>query len=129
MQGFRQNANTLLWEGNYEKLLIEPWGPDSLRVRSSVATQIRDDLFSVLSSPAATDVQIGIGDEGATIRNGAITASVSPEGYIRFSRSDSGAELLAEELPLRSTRIPPRVFKAVHSDLFQLEARFKAYAA
>jgi hypothetical protein len=48
MQGFRQNANTLLWEGNYEKLLIEPWGSDSLRVRASIAAQVRDDLFSVL---------------------------------------------------------------------------------
>src|SRR5437879_2813919 len=127
MQGFRQHANALLWESNYEKLLIEPWGPDSLRVRSSIAAQIRDDLFSVLLPPAASDTQITIGDDGATIRNGSITASVSPEGLIRFSNADTGAELLAEEKPLRATRLPARSFKAAHSDLFQLEARFRAY--
>jgi alpha-D-xyloside xylohydrolase len=36
--------------------------------------------------------------------------------------------LLAEELPLRATRIPPRAFQAVHGDLFQLQVHFKAYA-
>jgi len=127
MQGFRQHANALLWEGNSEKLLIEPWGLDSLRVRASIAAHIRDDLFSVLSPPAALDAQITIGDEGATIRNGALTASVSPEGFIRFSDADTGAEVLAEEKPLRATRLPARSFKAAHSDLFQLEARFRAY--
>src|SRR5581483_8746763 len=100
---------------------------DSLRVRATVGAGIREDLLSVLYPPAETDTQITIGEEGATIRNGALTASVSPEGIIRFSNTASGAELLAEEQPVRATRLPPRSFKAVHSDLFHLEARFRAY--
>ena len=83
--------------------------------------------MSVLLTPAETDTQITIGKEGATIRNGALTASISPEGVIRFSNTASGAELLAEEQPVRATRLPPRSFKAVHSDLFHLEVRFCAY--
>jgi alpha-D-xyloside xylohydrolase len=127
MQGFRQQKNMLLWEQNHEMMQIEPWGRDSLRVRATISTGIRDDLLSVLLPPAETDAQITIGAEGATIRNGALTASISPEGLIRFSNTANGTELLAEEQPVHATRLPPRSFKAVHSDLFHLEVRLRAY--
>jgi alpha-D-xyloside xylohydrolase len=127
MQGFRQQQNALLWESKHEILQIEPWGRDSLRVRATINTRIRDDLFSVLLPPNDADVQITIGEGGASISKGAITASVSPEGCIRFSNTASGAELLAEKEPVRATRIPPRYFKAAPGDLFHLEARFLSY--
>lgn len=127
MKGFRQQQNALLWENKHEILQIEPWGRDSLRVRTTINTGIRDDLFSVLLPPADTGVQIAIEEGGASISNGAITATVSPEGSIRFSNTDNGAELLAEKEPVRATRIPPRYFKAVPGDLFHLEARFLSY--
>src|SRR5579884_416607 len=127
MKGFRQQQNALLWENKHEILQIEPWGQDSLRVRATINTGIRDDLFSVLLPPTNADVQITIGDDSASISNGAITTTVSPEGYIRFSNTNSGAELLAEKEPVRATRIPPRYFKAAPGDLFHLEARFLSY--
>lgn len=128
MQGFRQQNNTLLWQGNYETLQIEPWGRDSLRVRSCVNAGIRDDLVSVLLPPAQTEVQITVGEKDATIVNGTITASISSDGLIRFFNTASGVELLAEQPSLRSTRIPARSFKGVPGDLFHLEVRFLAYA-
>jgi len=127
MQGFRRQNNLLLWEQNHEMMQIEPWGRDSLRVRATISAGIRDDLVSVLLPPAETDAQITIGAEGAIIRNGALTASISPEGLIRFSNTANGTELLAEEQSVRATRLPPRSFKAVHSDLFHLEVRLRAY--
>src|SRR5258708_16671862 len=127
MQGFRQQNNMLLWEQSHEMMKIGPWGRDSLRVRATISAGIRDDILSVLLPPAETDAQITIGAEGATIRNGALTASISPEGLIRFSNTADGTELLAEEQPVRATRLPPRSFKAVHSDLFHLEVRLRAY--
>src|SRR6266702_948625 len=127
MQGFLQQNNSLIGTLNHETVQIEPWGRDSLRVRATISAGLRDDLLSVLLPPAETDAQITIGAEGATIRNGALTASVSPEGLIRFSNTASSTELLAEEQPVRATRLPPLSFKAVHSDLFPLEVRFRAY--
>ncbi len=127
MQGFHQQKNILRWEQHHETVQIEPWGHDSLRVRSTVSTEIRDGLLNILLPPADTDVQITIGEGGAIIRNGAITASVSPEGLIRFSNTASGTELLAEQQPVRATRLPSRSYKAAHSDLFHLEVRFRAY--
>jgi alpha-D-xyloside xylohydrolase len=127
MEELYQQQNALVWEHNHETLQIEPWGRDSLRVRSTISTGIRDDLFSVLLPPTDTPTQITIGTGGATIRNGAISASVSQEGCISFSNTTSDTELLAEEPAVRATRLPPRAFKAVHSDLFHLEVRFRAY--
>ncbi len=125
---FRQQHNALLWENQSNTLQIEPWGRDSLRVRSTMSPEIRDDLFSVLLPPSSdTDVQIAIGEEGATISNGALAATISPQGVLRFSNTISGTELLAESQPATATRIPSRFFKAAAGDLFHLEARFRAY--
>ena len=35
MRGFQQQGNILLWELKYEKLMIEAWGRDSLRLRAA----------------------------------------------------------------------------------------------
>ena len=58
MDGFRQQQNTLVWERNHETLQIEPWGRDSLRVRSTIGARIREDLLSVLLPPAEIFAQI-----------------------------------------------------------------------
>ncbi len=128
MYGFRQEKNTLRWELNHETVLIEPWGRNSLRVRSSVNTGIRDDAVHALLSPTeATDAEITISAESSTIRNGELTASMSAEGLIRFFSTATGAELLAEEPSVTATRLPARHFKGSQGDMFHLEARFRAY--
>ena len=44
MKGFLQNGNAFLWERNHEKMCIEPWGSDSLRVWALMGTDIQMDL-------------------------------------------------------------------------------------
>lgn len=127
MQGFQRHENILLWKNKHETLQIEPWGRDSFRIRSTYNKQIADDLLSVLLPPAQTEVQVTIGPTGATFVNGALTASISNQGRIRFTRTDTGEELLAEIPHMHSTRIPARSFKSLHSELYHLEARFQAY--
>lgn len=34
MQRFFKENGALVWRGNGETLVLEPWGPDSLRLRS-----------------------------------------------------------------------------------------------
>jgi len=135
MQVFPQHNNTLIWKLGYETVQIEPWGRDSLRVRATMGAKIRDDLPGALLEPAATDAQIEIGTECAVIRNGAITAELSLkegpliaflEGKVRFLNTATGAELLAEE-PQRFGWPPARCFKPLSSDIYRVEARFKAY--
>jgi alpha-D-xyloside xylohydrolase len=128
MTGFRQEEDALLWEMNGETLRIEPWGKDSLRVRSAAMGRIRDDLPGALLEPAATTAQIEIRDGagGATIINGGLTACVSVVGGVTFVRSDTNAELLAEQ-PAHFMWPGARFFKSAGGDLWRLEAHFRAY--
>jgi len=127
MQGLYQKNKVVFWEQQHETVRIEAWGRDSLRVRATVGPEICDDLPGVLLSPAESDTQVSISEEGAIISNGLIAAQVSSQGQIRFFNAVSGAELVAEKRMVHSTRIPPRLFKAAQGDLFRLEARFQAY--
>ncbi|HLV99500.1 MAG TPA: glycoside hydrolase family 31 protein [Ktedonobacterales bacterium] len=127
MQGFFQQGQSISWSQNNETLRVEPWGPESFRVRATVNGAIRDDLFSVLLSPAETEAHILIAEDGATIRNGTLTAHISPAGYLRFVRSATGEEVLAEIPTEFSPRRWARSFRAVQGDLFHLTARFRAY--
>ena len=53
MQGFRQHDKTLFWESKHEIVQIEPWGRDSVRVRSTFDATIHADLVSALLPPAS----------------------------------------------------------------------------
>lgn len=127
MQGFRQSSKSIVWEGKHELVQIEPWGRDSVRVRATNDAALHADVVSALLPPAPTEVRIMLDEQGATLVNGGLTVCVSPTGHIRFIRSDSGAELLAEIEHRHSTRIPARHSQAQSGALYHLEASFQAY--
>jgi alpha-D-xyloside xylohydrolase len=95
MKGFLQDGNALLWERNHEKMRIEPWGSDSLRVRASMGTDIQMDLPGGLVDPVPIGAQIEIDEGRATIRNGSITA----EAGRRSHASGQGQLLRGLEIP------------------------------
>ena len=45
---FSQETNKLIWINNGEKLVIEPWGKNSLRVRAAMMRDILDTDFALL---------------------------------------------------------------------------------
>jgi alpha-D-xyloside xylohydrolase len=93
-----------------------------------VAGDIRDDLISALLPPVDNpQATFEITDATATIHNGAITATIFSNGTLHFYNTNTNEELLAEKRPVHATRIPPRLFKSTHGDLFHLETRFVAY--
>ena len=135
MKNFRQEKNSLIWEQYYETVRIEPWGPDSLRVRATAGAEISEDLPGGLLDPSPAEAQIEIGEELAIIRNGAITAEIrldedrvggDTQAAIRVLNSTTGVELLAES-PSHFPRPQARQFKPLGGDLFRVEVRFKAY--
>jgi len=85
MEGFYQQEQKLLWSREHEMVQIEPWGRDSLRVRATVNASIGESVVNALLPPAQADAQISIGEQEASITNGAIMARVSSQGLIRFS--------------------------------------------
>ena len=49
---FTRDDQALEWRGGHETVRVEPWGPDSLRVRGTVWEKVRDDLPHALIDPA-----------------------------------------------------------------------------
>src|SRR5690349_8874281 len=97
---FTHADQALEWRGGHEIVRIEPWGPDSLRVRGTVWEKIRDDLpgaliplgTGALGTGTAAPAAIEIGAGSARIANGGLTAEMSASGHLRFLRA-SGDEL------------------------------------
>ncbi|MFL6114017.1 MAG: TIM-barrel domain-containing protein [Catenulispora sp.] len=134
---FRAVAGGLEWTGRGETLRIQAWGRDALRVRSKVGGPVLDGLpGALLEEPAggpdrsagavAGAVAAEIDAEQARIVNGAITATVSETGRVRFTRSADGAELLAEQ-DAHFWWPGPRLRTAHGNGYARLEQRFAAY--
>ena len=124
-----KTCNRLFFRAYNQCLCLEPWGKDSLRVRAVVGDEILENLPHALLDTESPKAKITIHEEGqgARIQNGKLTAIVSARGLTRFEHSDTGDELLAEEVP-HLTFPHPRTFKPVASNAYHLEARFNAYA-
>ncbi|HKN99045.1 MAG TPA: family 31 glucosidase, partial [Pseudonocardiaceae bacterium] len=116
----------------HEVLRIEPWGADSLRVRAG-QHRILDDVPGALLPPKPTDADVVVTGETARIGNGAVTgivtiqqADTGPAALVRFVRTDTGAELVAEQ---RSHFWWPgaRLWMPQGNGYARLEQRFAAY--
>jgi alpha-D-xyloside xylohydrolase len=121
-------------DGSSGGAAIEPWGANSLRVRSKVGGTILEELPGALLDPperpahpeAARSAEVKIAEGGATVVNGAITASVSATGRIVFKRTEDGAELLSEQ-DAHFWWPGPRLRTAHGNGYARLEQRFAAY--
>ncbi|HTY81635.1 MAG TPA: TIM-barrel domain-containing protein, partial [Dehalococcoidales bacterium] len=123
----RRENEKLIWEKNHETVTIQPWGKNSLRVKAAIYPDTNDRPWALLT-PAKSAPHIEIKDTGALIRNGKITAGVSPEGRITFLKSADQSVLLEEIYPRHGAHpYPARCFKPRSSELFRLEVSFKAF--
>ncbi|MDR0731967.1 MAG: glycoside hydrolase family 31 protein [Treponema sp.] len=126
---FTKEQNRLIYRYDAEKLWIEGWGEHSLRVRSTKTAEMpggrrpevagldagNTDDWALLPQKTCP-VEITIGENGASIRNGRIEARISNIGQIQVY--NSRGELLLNEY-LRSRRdIKDRTYSSL-----ELEAR------
>src|SRR6266480_6843263 len=121
---FAHADRALEWRGGHEIVRIEPWGPDSLRVRGTVWEKIRDDLPGALLPAEPVPVAVEIGADSARITNGGLTAEISASGQLRFVRA-SGDELLAETTA-HFTGPPTRRYKPAGGGMHRFEVTFEA---
>src|SRR5476651_226400 len=126
MSRFQRTANGLIFKLNYETLQIESWGPHSLRVRATMSSELRDDWISALLPQVTSEALIDIGDNGATITNGNLSAEISEDGKIRFINTATAQEILAEK-PIHMLSVPARHYQSIKSDLFSTQVNFAAY--
>ncbi len=121
---FVDDAGALTWRAGHEVVRIEAWGPDSLRVRAALDHFI-EDHGALAERPAAQATVKVLGPE-ASITVGAITAEVDAEGQVRFLRTETGEELLAEQ-PIHFWWPGPRNFTSRGNGYQRLEQCFAAY--
>ena len=77
---FEVGADSLTWRGDGETLVVQAWGANSLRVRSSAAGDVVDHDFALL--PAVPQpVDISVDGNAAVLVNGDITAVVTARDY------------------------------------------------
>lgn len=122
---FRMEENRLIREYDHEKLWIEPWGANALRVRASYG-EITDDDWALLPAAESSDVQIDIGQDRASIINGKIRAEVTRGGRITFY-NQKGEVLLRETEHTYQLKYGGRELIAhPGSSDFQLRMRFES---
>ncbi|MBP1704675.1 MAG: yicI [Chloroflexi bacterium] len=104
----RADGLALVIRAGRERLRVEPWGPDGIRVRAALGP-IRDDLLGaiLLPPPPSPGTRLTFTEGRATLTNGRLALVASrdarvvpmhgPTVHLSFARADTGAALLAEE--------------------------------
>lgn len=80
---FIEKEQALIGKQENETLVIEAWGNNALRVRSTKYASFSENNWA-LSEPAGGKAKISIGPDQASIQNGHILASVNSFGVITF---------------------------------------------
>jgi alpha-D-xyloside xylohydrolase len=143
---YRENAS-LVREHAGEKLVIQPWGKDSLRIRSTMRPAFEEEDWALLPEPRTESPEIVIAPDGsASITHGRITARIDPRGQITFLNQKREV-LLQEFIRVRlgnmqagdgqidqeaikyfnsALKIYPREFKSILGGDYSLTVRFES---
>ena len=130
---FLHENGRLVFAYDAERLWIEPWGQNSLRVRATKASSMPTEDWALLQ-PKPTKSDVDITDECATLVNGRISATVTQRGKVTV-RDDSGKVLLEEFARNRreltdpkcsALEIEAREFKPIIGGEYHLTARFES---
>jgi alpha-D-xyloside xylohydrolase len=125
MGTFSQEGQILVWQENQQKVWLQPWGVDGLRVQANLAGGRLSLPQALLEPAAATQAAIELSGETAAIRNGSICAKVTRDGRLEYSHAPSGRILLGEP-EWAACNEPNRNFKHRGGNLYQIEATFDA---
>lgn len=127
MNFFEETNGSLLFRENGETLMITPWGENSLRIRSTILSDIEEGSIA-LQEPAGTNANIHIEDMHATIENGKIKAelTVQPWGNaLQITFLNQRGEILLQEIPNGGAlTLKARHFKTLPGGNFRLKASF-----
>lgn len=133
--GFLEEKDgALCYRYDAERVIIEPWGPNSFRVRASKMPVMPEELWALEGNPEKTETQVTINSNGGEIINGKIKAVINNIGKILFYNQKG--ELLLEEYvrnredmfatTTSSLEIEGREFKPLIGGDYQLTMRFES---
>lgn len=134
MSRFVVDGNRLQYFYDAEKLWIEPWGDNSLRVRSTKMPSMPMEDWALLEVENTTKVDVNVQPKYAEIINGKIRAIITDVGKLTFYNSD-GKILLDEYLRNRkdftqewtsALEIEAREFKPIIGGDYEISVRFES---
>ena len=91
---FLEAKNALIFKKGNETLMIEPWGENSLRVRSTLDPNFIDRDWALTEKINHGNAKVSVTENGASIINGKIEAKVNNNGIITFYKD--GVRILHE---------------------------------
>lgn len=119
----------ICWEGEGDLMWLEPYGKNSLRLRSTKSLHIHEDLNWTLLPPGSDEAVIEVSEFKAVITNGKISAEVLGDGTVNYY-DHTGKSLLREYwIDEREGTVklrPARDFSPISSDAFKIDMYFKA---
>ena len=134
---FEIDGSVLVWRGDGETLVVEPWGANSVRVRAAVMSDVLDTDFALLPQPA-TGATIDVEGDVARLTNGDLTAVMTATSFesdlvgyrvhrCALSFFNSDGDLLFKELDAGgSLNLKARDLRAHLGGDFQITAAFES---
>ena len=129
---FLEGKNVLVFKKGNETLMIEPWGKDSLRVRSTLDPAFIDRDWALTEKINHCTAKVTITEQGGQISNGRITAKLNNNGVLSFYKDDK--EIIHEyfrsydpSATKRSccTKIVAREYRGIIGGDYKLTIRFE----
>jgi alpha-D-xyloside xylohydrolase len=93
MREFKIEGKKLILQGDGERAVIEPWGKDCLRFRSTPNNELSNEDWNLLPQ-LETEIICRVENDKAVIINGIISADIFKNGKVVYYKN--GKELLAE---------------------------------
>ena len=131
MNTMHQEGNALIYENDGELLRLEPWGENSLRVRSVMQGAICDTDYALLplsENDRATLPSISISEYEASITNGKITARIEVSSWnhkcILSYYNQNGKLLLRETGDGGALNKDSRRFRGITGGAYSLHVSF-----
>ena len=105
---FLEAKNALIFKKGNETLMIEPWGENSLRVRSTLDPNFIDRDWALTEKINHGNAKVSVTENGASIVNGKIDFSqkrgfISPFFYILIRIFKLSFDLLASNASIASS--------------------------
>lgn len=132
MRFFEEKDGSLIFRENGETVMVTPWGPDSLRIRSRILDDISDENAALLpQSPVISEIIIE--DTKATIRNGNICAQLlvdttwsNWQNALQITFLNQEGKVLLKEISQGGVLfLRARQFKHLPGGSFRLKASFE----
>ncbi|KAJ4983612.1 glycosyl hydrolase family 31 [Stagonosporopsis vannaccii] len=130
---FSKENERLVFAYDAERLWIEAWGENALRIRATKSSSMPTEDWALLH-PTHAEASIQIRDDAAVIRNGRIRATVTQRGKLTIR--DENDKLLLEEYTRHrrdltdpkcsALEIEAREFRPIVGGDYHLTARFES---